>query len=311
MIARVPGPVLHSAVIVFALTLGGCGWFKNVALDMFVDSLAEGGDSIRGHFDWDTAGHGAASTIIQLEALYAVRPDNDALALSLAKSYMAYAYGWVMDAHGEALLREEYDEAEHHRRRAHLMYSRARNVARRALLARHPDIDDYLYGDPDKLLAFMREECTDVEDDVPLLYWTMITWSSSINADDESEEFMNMPAVKAIAQRVIELDEDYESAGAVVYMGGFWSSYPKAAGGDPDKGRAYFERALKLTDRRNHIILINYATMYAVNVLDEELYRKILMEIIMSPDRGNGTRLSNKVARRRAHRLLKRTDEFF
>ena len=311
MIERLPRQALRIALVALALTLGGCGWIKTSALDLFVDSLAEGGDSIRGHFDWELAGHGAASTIIQLEALYALRPENEDLALALVKSYIAYTYGWVMDAHGEALLRQDYDTAEHHRQRAFLMYSRARNIARRALIARHPGIEDVLYGDPDKLLAYLREECTDAEDDVPTLYWTMLSWSSSINADEESEEFMNMPAVKALAQRVIELDEDYESAGAVVYMGGFWSSYPKTAGGDPDKGREYFERALKLTNRANHIILINYATMYAVNVMDEELYHKLLMEIITSPDRGNDTRLSNKVARRRAQRLLQMTDEYF
>lgn len=302
---------LRCSLLLAVSPVVGCSATKNVALDMVVDSLAEGGDSIRGHFDWETAGHGAASTIIQLEALYAIRPDNEALALALVKSYMAYTYGWVMDAAGVALLQEEFDEADHHTHRAFWMYSRARNVALRALRARDAGIDDVLYGDPDLLLAYLREEYTDPEDDVGPLFWAMISWSSSINADPESEQFMNMPAVRTMAQRVIELDEGYEDAGAVVFMGGFWSSYPKSAGGDPDRGRAYFERALELTGRRNHIILVNYATMYARNVLDRELYRSLLMEILTVPDQGNANRLSNKVARRRAERLLKRTDEFF
>lgn len=294
-----------------SVVTAGCSATKNAALDIVVDSLAEGGDSIRGHFDWETAGHGAASSIIQLEALYALRPGNEQLALALTKSYMAYTYGWVMDEAGEADLAEDFEAAEHHRLRSYWMYTRARNIALGTLRRRDEGIDKVLYGDPDKLLAYLRREYTDPEEDVAPLFWTMISWSSSINADPESESFVNMPAVRAMARRVIELDEDYEDAGAVVFMGGFWSSYPRTAGGDPEKGKAYFERALQLTGRRNHIILINYATMYAINAPDRKLFHQLLMEILTAPDQGNATRLSNKVARRRAERLIQRIDEFF
>ena len=49
---------------------------------------------------------------------------------------------------------------------------------------------------------------------------------------------------------------------ALVFLGGYEASMPKAVGGNPEKAKDYFERALKLTGRKNHIVLINYATLY-------------------------------------------------
>jgi hypothetical protein len=94
-------------------------------------------------------------------------------------------------------------------------------------------------------------------------------------------------------------------------LGGFESSLPKQYGGHPDIGKAYFERALKLTKRRNHIILINYAMLYAVSVQDRALYESLLREVLQAGDQGSDYRMSNKVARRRAARALSRTDELF
>ena len=81
------------AIGLLPMTLGACGAAKGIAIDTLVSSLEEGSGSLRAYFDWETAGHGAASGIIQLEALYEIRSDNELLALSLVKSYMAYTYG--------------------------------------------------------------------------------------------------------------------------------------------------------------------------------------------------------------------------
>jgi len=298
-------------VLLLVVAASACGPVKGIAIDTLVSSLEDGSDALRAQFDWETAGHGAAAGIMQLEALYQLRAENEGLALSLVKSYMAYAYGWVMDEAEVASMSGDDDKYEYHQRRAYLMYTRAKNVAMRTLRIRDEAVNDALAKGPEAFAAYLREEYDDPEDDLAPLYWLMMSWSSSINNSDDSTEFADMPFVKVLAQHVLSYDPDYEDAGALVFMGGLLGSYPKALGGQPDKAVEYFERALKATKRQNHIIQINYAKFYAVTYQDRELYLKLLNEVVYAADQGNRYRLSNKVARRRAERYLQQVDDYF
>lgn len=298
-------------LLLTATAIVGCGPVKNLAVDTFAESMSEGSGSLRAHFDWETAGHGAASGIMQLEALYGIRPHNEALALGLVQSYMAYAYGWVGDASEAALAEGDYDTADRHKRRAYWMYTRAKRVALRVMRLRDEGIDAQLAKHPDGFLAYLREHYEDPEDDIAPVFWLMMAWSSAVSNSEDGTEFAAMPYIRALAERVMELDAGYESAGALVFMGGLLGSYSQALGGDPKEAKGYFEGALRRTERRNHLVHINYARLYAVTQQDRALYEKLLREVIEAPDQGDHHRLSNKVARRRAYRYLEEADDLF
>jgi TRAP transporter T-component len=292
------------------MLLTGCSW-NEMAVDTTASILVAAQESTRGYFDWESAGIAAASGIMQLEGLHTISPDNEGLSLVIVKSYMAYAYGWVQDAREEAELKGDVVAAEHHQQRAYLMYSRARNLAMRVLTLRDERFPHMARKDPATFRAYLEEEFDDAEDDVEALFWLMMSWSSAVNNSPTMDDFVDMPAIRTLADWVRVLDETYEDAGALIFLGGFDSSYPKQLGGDPVRGKAYFERALAMTERRNHVYLFNYATLYAVNAQDKALFVSLMNEIINAPDQGHQYRLPNKVAKRRALRHLKRVHEFF
>jgi hypothetical protein len=289
----------------------GCINLNRVAVNTTASVLVEAQNTTRAYFDWESGGYAAASGVMQLEGLHAVSPDNEDLSLMLTKAYMAYAYGWVMDAHDVAEMRGDYEESEHHQQRAYLMYSRARNLAMHVLALRDPKFPEVVQQDPKVLRAYLEKHFHDAKNDVAPLFWLVMSWSTAINASPDSTEFVDMPAIRTIAEWIAKLDEGYEDAGILVFLGGFASSYPKQVGGDPVKGKMYFERALQLTQRRNHIMLVNYAVLYAISVQDRALYLSLLHEVIEAGDQGPLFRLGNKVAKRRAQRYLQRVDEFF
>src|SRR5215510_5205999 len=109
-----------------ALFCSGC--INKMAVNTTVGILADAEDSTRAYFDYESAGYAAPSGIMQLEGLHTISPDNVTLSLTLAKAYMAFAYGWVMDARDEADFKGDFDLAAHHQARAFLMYSRARDL---------------------------------------------------------------------------------------------------------------------------------------------------------------------------------------
>jgi hypothetical protein len=305
MLAMVRGALLA----VCGVSSAAC--INQMAVDTTAGIMAEAEGSTRGYFDWESAGYAAPSGIMQLEGLHVVSPNNEQLTLTLAKAYMAYAYGWVMDEYELAEVRGDYDEAKHHQHRAYLMYTRARDLVLAAAVRRDPELPVALTKDPKTLTAHLKEHWRDKQDDLPVLFWLMMTWSSSINNSPDTDSLIDMPMIRTLAARITELDAGYEDAGALVFLGGFECSMPPAFGGDPKKGKEYFERALALTQRKNQIVMLNYAVFCAVALQDRALYNAILHEIIEAPDQGNDYRLSNKVARRRASRALVKADELF
>jgi hypothetical protein len=301
---------LRRALLAVALGLGASAC-SSLAADVAAGFLGSGSNTLRGYFDYESAGHAAGTAILQFEALHGASPDNEDLTLMLAKSYIAYAFGWVMDDYEAAQFAGRFEEADHQKQRAYLMYRRARDLTLRAMRVRDDGIDKVVHGDPDRLMAYLREEYDDPEDDVELLLWTGVAWGSTINNAPGMDEMVDLPAAKAIALRAIELDPGYENGAALGLLGGFECSYPEALGGDWKKGRAYFERALSASGRRDHIHLFNYARTYAINSLDKPLFVSLMREILDSGDRGADVRMSNKVARRRAARYLAHMSEWF
>jgi hypothetical protein len=280
-----------------------------VAVDTTAGILTEAEGATRSYFDWESMGIAAPSGLVQLEGLHSVSPDNDQLSLTLLKAYMAYAYGWVMDEYEEADLKGDFDLSAHHKQRAFLMYSRARDLGLHVVTRRDPKFMDMFRQEPKVLRAYIDKTFQD--EDLPALFWLMMSWTSAVNNSTHMEDLTDMAPLRVIAEWVVDHKPGYEDAGALVFLGGFESSLPKQFGGHPEKGKEFFERALKLTQRKDHILLINYATLYAVATQDRALYLSLLHEIIEAGDQGQPYRLSNKVARRRAIRALARVDDLF
>jgi hypothetical protein len=70
------------------------------------------------------------------------------------------------------------------------------------------------------------------------------------------------------------------------------------------------EKAAALTNRTNHGVLVAEAERCAVALQDRSMFQRLLMEVIQASD-VDKYRLSNKLARHQAERLLKKIDELF
>jgi hypothetical protein len=292
------------------LLSGGCS-MTSFAADTTAGFLAEAAPAARAYFDYETAGVAAANGLVQLEGLHRVSPNNPTLTLSLAQAYIAYAFGWVMDRSEEQQFAGRYREADREKQRAFLMYSRAQSLTLSLMRKRDPQIDQMIKGDPDRLTAYLRTYYPSPARDTELIFWSAVAWGSAVTNAPSMDALVDMPVAKALARHASELDERYENAGALVLLAGFEAGYPEQLGGNWKKGRAYFERALALSRRRDHLQLINFARTYGISAQDRVLFVALMQEVLAAGDQGNDVRLSNKVARRRAERYLAHVDELF
>jgi tetratricopeptide (TPR) repeat protein len=299
--------------VAIASTVSGCN-LQRIAADQTAEIAERGSAGFNGFWDYDIFGKAVPSAILQTEALIRVSPDNEKLLIGLSRTYVVYAYGWLSAEWEQADERGDFERADELELRLRHVYKRSMEVALRVVRMhdkRHQLDEKIKSGKVDVLMPYLRETFTD-KDDVSGLYWAGGSWGAMMaNSNGDMNALADAPLARALMERSVELDPAYADAGGLGVLGTVEASFPELFGGNLDKARAYYERALEVCQRKNHLILLSYAKTYAVAKQDRELFVALLNEIMTAPDQGDDLRMNNKVARFRAKRYLRRVDEWF
>jgi hypothetical protein len=312
-VRRVSTLSLTSVLAAQLLGSAGCN-LNRMAADATTRVVEAGAEGVNGFWDYEIFGQAVPGALLQSEALVRSSPDNELLLLGLAKSYVSYAYGWVQDEWERADDKGDFETADRIERRVMLLYQRAAQVSLRAVHNR--DEKKQLRGklkarDLPALQAYLREAFTDL-DDAPALYWAGLSWGSQMaNSGGSVAELADAPIARALMERSVEIDPGYADAGGLGVLGTVEASFPELFGGNLEKAKSYYDRALEVCHRRNHLILLSYAKTYAVAKQDRALFLQLLNEILSAPDQGSDIRMANKVARHRAERYLSKLDQWF
>ena len=299
---------LRSAIGVLCIVaLGGCDMAK-ITADSTAGVFARAAPAFESYWDYDLAGEAVPATIVQLEGIARVVPDNDAILAQLSQAYVAYAYGWV-EADVESLEFEgNYDEADVQRQRARTMYLRALDLTRHRIRLLNPDVDEAVRGTVEDLEAWLSGAFVD-KGEAEVLLWHGYAWGSYINAaKDDMEAVADLAYAKAFVARSIELDPDYYNAAGYTFMGVAISSEIAA---DMDQAKVYFEKALATTERRALQTQVNMARHYAVKTGDRALFDTLLTEVMDAHDPLPEARLANSMARQRAALYIENADQLF
>jgi hypothetical protein len=148
---------------------------------------------------------------------------------------------------------------------------------------------------------------------VPILFWTATCWVNWIRLNlDSMEALSELPRVEAMMRRVLELDEGFHYGGAHLFMGIWYASRPKIAGGDLKKAQEHFLKALDLGQRKFLMAYVYYASYYARKIMDKELFTSTLQKVLETPaETSPDLILLNTIAKRQAKELLSHGEEYF
>jgi hypothetical protein len=145
------------------------------------------------------------------------------------------------------------------------------------------------------------------------MFWTATCWGSWIQLNLGSvAAIAELPRVEALMKRVLVLDEQFYYGGPHLFMGIWFASRPKIAGGDMARARQHFDKALEFSQGKFLMTQIYYAGHYARKTLDKDLFVSTLEKVLDTPtDTTPELTLLNTVAHEKAKQMLEETDTFF
>lgn len=308
-IKRTTARFLSIVILATGLVAGGCS-LQKFTVKQTASVLGEGAVAMDRESDPQFAREAFPASLKTFESLLVHVPENEQLLELLAEGYFSYAFGFIeMDlARAQVELAPE-ERIEDLTERAVLHYMRARDYGFRLLdmpalekAAKKPNLEKVK-----KLLKNVEK------DQVPGLFWASYGWGSAVNlAQQDPNMVAALPVVEAMMRRVVELDPSFYDYGAHLFFGVYYASRPKIAGGNPEKAKEHFDKAMKKAGDRNLIIPVLYGRYYGAQTQDQEFFNK-MMEKVKTTDAEKypDKRLNNEIAKDRMEFWTKHADELF
>ncbi len=255
--------------------------------------LEEGALAVESETDLRFAREAMAGNLKLLEGVYRSDPGQDDVRLLLMRGFSGYAMAFL----------EREEPA-----RAATFYRRARDLGMEWLREQSGFSEAFDAG-AEALEKQLRRWKT--ERKMAFLYWTAASWGLVIQIrPDDPAEVAYLGRIKAMMQRVADRMPEYYFAGADTFLGAIEAAVPQALGGNPEKAREHFEKALALNERKFLLTLFFYARHYAIGNMKTELAKSLLHEIVRTdPKVLPDAALANAVAIERARKVLKELGE--
>lgn len=279
-------------VLVTAGLNAGCATIVSNAASGFADNLSS---AVVNQTDPETVRDGAPAYMLLLDSLLEGSPEDPAILSAAAGLYASYGAVFAGNPERSARLTE-----------------RARNYADKAMcLSFEPACswDGETYEVFEESLARLGEKHEDV------VYAYGVAHLAYIRAhSDDWGALARLPHMEALLNRYLEIEngESDNSAGTVyTYLGILVTLRPPALGGEPEKGRQYFERAIEISNGSDLSAKVEYARGYARPLYERELHDRLLREVLAADPMMPGYTLTNVLAQRDAEDLLETADDYF
>lgn len=262
-----------------------------------------------------TATAAASSAMAEAEALWDKRDDRASLEQAIAKweeiakadpsnagVYVRLSRASYFLADGHLSLDPKVTEEEQL-----AVYTKGVNYGEQALLRLEPDFEATMRAGGEFEDAIRKISAKGV----PAAYWYCANIGRFATKKGLSTRLYYKDKLKAAMETIQKVDPKYFYGAADRYLGGFYSVLPSIAGKDLDKSRAHFTASLEQAPEYLGTKMVQ-AEFLAVELDDEEMYRKLLDEVINGQDTDNpDIAPENRAAKRRAAKMLENIDEVF
>lgn len=244
--------------------------------------------------DTDIARLSMPADLKLVEGLLKSDPKNKQLLTTLCMGFTGYTMLFV----------EEEDPE-----RASKLYLRARNYGFEALGLMKPISEEV---GPKRNHIFNRLGNIS-NGELQALFWTTMSWNAWINLNlDKPTAIAQLSIAQACLKKVLEINPYYFYGTPYVLMGSILASKPALLGGNKEKARECFEKAVNLNNGKFFLTQYYFAKYYAVRIQNKDLFFKLIKDIdSKNPYELKEACLINVVMKQKTKRLMKMSEELF
>lgn len=279
----------YLVLLVASWSCVGCTIIVSNAANGFAENLTA---AVLNQNDPELVRDGAPSYLLLLDSLLEGNPENPAILSAAATLYATYGSVFAVDPE-----------------RAARLTARARSYSTKAICNSYDAACDWngmLFEDFEATLAGLREKHADVVFSHALASAAYIRAHSSDYA-----AIALLPYTEAMFERYLDINDGSDDATVHTYLGILNTLLPPALGGDPEKGRTHFERAIELSGGKDLSAKVEFADGYGRLMYDRELHDRLLTEVLAADPDVPGVTLTNVLAQELAAELLASADDYF
>ena len=271
------------------LLVGGCASLMSSAASGLADNLSS---AMLNQDDPETVRDGAPSYLLLLDSFIEGSPDDPALLAAGASLYASY--GAVFAGSPE---------------RAARLTSRARDYGLRGMCESYQGACEWRSANYDDFVASLDGVRSKHAKNLYAYGFAMLAYLRTHSSDWNA--LAELPQVEALFNHYMSISGDETNVATYTYMGILLTLRPPALGGKPDEAKAYFEKAIELTDGKDLSAKVEYARGYARLLYERELHDRLLNEVLAADPYADGLTLSNVMAQDDARILLAEADDYF
>jgi predicted anti-sigma-YlaC factor YlaD len=282
---------------------------KKLAVNKVADMLsAPGGSTVfTGENDPELVGDALPFAIKLYESLLESVPFHRGLQLRTGSIYIMYANAFLQTP-ADMLTEDEYKKQEFLLKRAKNLYLRGRDILLKALDKKYPGFLTNL-NDQNYTTAFKGIK----KEDTPFLYWAAAGWLGGFAIDPFDMKLgITLPRAAALMEQVLKMDEHFGNGAIHGFFTLYYGSMPDYMGGDFDKARYHFKKAIEMSKGRLTSPYLSLATSVCIKEQNVDEFKGLLNKVLeIDPDSDIENRLENTLNIRKARWYLEHIDDFF
>jgi predicted anti-sigma-YlaC factor YlaD len=242
------------------------------------------------------------------EALLDSTPKHQGLMLVTGSLFVMYANAYVQGP-AEMLPQKEWEAREDGLKRAKQLYLRGETILYRALNEKYRGFTAAA-AQEETLKTFLKK-CK--KEDAGLLYWAVAGGMAAFSLDIfDFDLAARIPEWKLMIERAYELDPNYGGASLDEFLVIFYGSLPELMGGDKERAKMHYQRALEKTGGNSAGAYVSYAQSICVPARDYDTFKDCLEKALaIDPDANVSTRLVTIISQRKARWLLDNAWNYF
>ena len=276
-------------IVVLSLQCSSCAIIVSNAASGFSDNLSK---AVLNQDDPELVRDGIPTLLLTMDSLIEGSPDDPQLLSAGATLYATY---------GAAFAKDEI--------RAVKLTARARRYALHAMCETYEPSCGWPDATYDEFVASLHgigKKNADV------LYTYGFASLAFLRAQtSQVDSLAELPHMEALFDHYLTISGDEVNSSVYTYMGIMLTLRPPSLGGEPERAREYFEKAIAESGGADLGAKVEYARGYAKVLYERELHDRLLNEVLAADPNQKGFVLSNVMAQEEAVTLLAEADDFF